>query len=323
MYSVARHHLLQPHHLLRPSATPRRGLGTLDYLILKVSSSPAVHWIEDSLAAVHDCTGLPWWATIVLTTTAARSLMVLGHITQQKTAAKRQVIAKEMNTEILPLLDRACSAKARVEGWSKEQARGQFQMAAKKVHAEKVRGMNCHLAKLTTPVLCQLPLWLCSSVALRNMAMMRHTPERLAELPMYERLLELACEGPACSTNLAQADPTLALPLLFGAALAANVWISGNRLSSATSHLPSRGQRLFTGLLYTLAAIMVPLSAYQPSAVCLYWVTSATIALATNLALMHPSVRRLVRIPLTDLEPSQPYRALQDNLYRALRIRQH
>ena len=32
----------------------------------------------------------------------------------------------------------------------------------------------------------------------------------------------------------------------------------------------------------------VPLSAYQPSAVCLYWVTSATIALATNLALMHP-----------------------------------
>ena len=45
-----------------------------------------------------------------------------------------------MNTEILPSLDRACSAKARVEGWSKEQAMGQFHMAAKKIHAEKVRG---------------------------------------------------------------------------------------------------------------------------------------------------------------------------------------
>ena len=87
---------------------------------------------------------------------------------------------------------------------------------------------------------------------------------------------------------------------------------SGNRLSHATQHLRSRGQTIFTALLYSISAAMVnnlafqqlcisisllkikrnglqvPLAAYQPSAVSLYWMTSGAMAVLLNLLLMEP-----------------------------------
>ena len=88
----------------------------------------------------------------------------------------------------------------------------------------------------------------------------------------------------------------------------------GNRLAKATEHLPSRGQTIFTTVLYSISALMVisfkmekpnieiflnqikfgfkvPLAAYQPSAVSLYWMTSGAMAVLLNLLLMEPRLQ--------------------------------
>jgi len=304
--------LLPKQHHVRP-------LSTFDSIVLKVASSPAVHFIEDSLASIHDSVGLPWWATIMLSTAAARTLIVLpAHITQQKVASKRMIIAKEMSTDIIPAMEKASMKMVKMGKKSKPQAMRDMKQLAGQIHAQKVKGMNCHLAKLSTPMICQIPIWVCSSVALRNLALMRHADFRLSTSPVEERFIQLSTEGPFWCSNLCVEDPTLLVPLLVGTFFAANVWISGNRLAKATEHLPSRGQTIFTAVLYSISALMVPLAAYQPAAVGIYWMTSGAMAVLLNLLLMEPRFRRLVRIPFVEQEPQRPYHQLRENFHKAI-----
>ena len=114
---------------------------------------------------------------------------------------------------------------------------------------------------------------------------MRHADFRLSTSPVEERFIQLSTEvfclkwiklnlaskGPFWCSNLCVEDPTLLVPLLVGTFFAANVWISGivllwslmwhpstgNRLAKATEHLPSRGQTIFTAVLYSISALMV------------------------------------------------------------------
>lgn len=304
--------LLPKHHHVR-------SISTFDSIVLKVASSPAVHFIEDGLASIHDSVGLPWWATIILSTAAARTFIFLpAHITQQKVATKRAILAKEMSTEIIPAMEQASMKLVQMKKKSKAQAMRDMKQLAGQIHAQKVKGMNCHLAKLTTSMLCQIPIWVCSSVALRNLALMRHADFRIATSPVEERFIQLSTEGPFWCSNLCVEDPTLLVPVLVGAFFAANVWISGNRLAKATEHLPSRGQTIFTAVLYSISALMVPLAAYQPSAVGLYWMTSGAMAVLLNLLLMEPRFRRLVRIPFMEQEPQRPYHQLRENFHKAI-----
>lgn len=50
--------------------------GTLsDSIFFKISDSQAVSYVQKSLLAVHDTTGLPWWATIALSTLILRGFI--------------------------------------------------------------------------------------------------------------------------------------------------------------------------------------------------------------------------------------------------------
>jgi len=307
--------LLPRHHV--------RTMSTFESIVMKVASSPAVHFMEDSLAGIHDSVGLPWWGTIMLSTAAARTFIFLpAHITQQKVQVKRMILSKEMSTEIIPALEQASIKMVQLKKRTKEQALMEMKQVAGQIHAQKVKDMNCHLAKLTTPMICQIPVWVCASMALRNLTLMRHSDLRMAASPVEERFIQLSTEGPLWCSNLCVADPTLLVPVLVGFFFAANVWISSNRLSHATQHLRSRGQTIFTALLYSISAAMVPLAAYQPSAVSLYWMTSGAMAVLLNLLLMEPRVRRLVRIPFMEQEPQQPYLQLKENLFKSLGIKE-
>jgi len=331
--------LLPRHHV--------RTMSTFESIVMKVASSPAVHFMEDSLAGIHDSVGLPWWGTIMLSTAAARTFIFLpAHITQQKVQVKRMILSKEMSTEIIPALEQASIKMVQLKKRTKEQAMMEMKQVAGQIHAQKVKDMNCHLAKLTTPMICQIPVWVCASMALRNLTLMRHSDLRMAASPVEERFIQLSTEGPLWCSNLCVADPTLLVPVFVGFFFAANVWISSNRLSHATQHLRSRGQTIFTALLYSISAAMVnnlafqqlcisisllkikrnglqvPLAAYQPSAVSLYWMTSGAMAVLLNLLLMEPRVRRLVRIPFMEQEPQQPYLQLKENLFKSLGIKE-
>lgn len=307
--------------LARPLAPGPRHLSTFEAIYIKVVNSPAAHWIETSLASVHDTTGLPWWGTILLSTALLRTTVTLpAHVTQHKVAAKRLLLGHQMNTEILPELNKAVNRRVAGGKMTKLEAKQEFNKIAKMIHTEKVRGMNCHIFKLTTPIVIQIPVWVMSSVALRNMVTMRYQDDWASTNPVEERLIQLATEGPLWCSNLSLPDPTLLLPVIVGGSFALNIWISGNRLKTAAGHLPTRAQTVLTGALYTLSLAMVPLAAYQPSAVALYWATSGVMAVILNLLLMEPRFRRAVRIPWVEQEPREPYTVLGENARKALRL---
>jgi inner membrane protein COX18 len=124
--------------------------------------------------------------------------------------------------------------------------------------------------------------------------------------------LSYLCSGAFWFPDLTIPDPTLLLPLLVGLSFAANIFISSNRLvPTATAAKQTRLARAITVLLYGLAAAMVPITAYQPAAVGLYWATSGCLGTAFNLVLLSPRFRRWVGIPPTHMDPERPYQALK------------
>ena len=72
---------------------------------------------------VYFSTGLPWWATIVLSTASLRLLLTLpAHITQQKVLAKRVIMSEDMNRDILPSLQAAMRQHIVINKWSQARA---------------------------------------------------------------------------------------------------------------------------------------------------------------------------------------------------------
>lgn len=93
--------------------------------------------------------------------------------------------------------------------------------------------------------------------------------------------------------------------MLVGTSFAVNIFVSSSRLKAGAE--VSRWSRGVTYFLYSLAVLMVPLAAIQPSALALYWATSGAVGVAINLILLSPRYRDLVRIPRTPKDSDTPY----------------
>lgn len=86
-----------------------------------LSTSRPVGFMQDTLVLLHDATGLPWWASIALTTVAFRTIVTLPlTIYQQKITARIEKIALEMPAIVEELKREAAVAKQKFQ-WSDEQ----------------------------------------------------------------------------------------------------------------------------------------------------------------------------------------------------------
>merc|ERR1719369_821867 len=293
----------------------KRQLSTLESLYSKLISLPSVHYIEDTLANMHDNMGLPWWATIMLSTGVMRLILTLpAHITQQKVMAKRYLMTEELNNQLLPALEKATNRHVVLNKWSKKKATDNYRIMARKIRDVKGGDYNCHMSKMFLPMYIQIPVWVLSSVAVRNIAIMRHTTDRQIEVPVEERFIQMSAEGGAWFSNLTIPDPTFILPTLVGLSFSTTIYISANKFKHpAMPQQISKFSRLDL-LLYSISILMIPLASIQPSAVVLYWVTSGVMGVSINLLLLSPMFRRAVRIPKIPAELDNPYSALKDNL---------
>jgi membrane protein insertase Oxa1/YidC/SpoIIIJ len=111
-------------------------------------------------------------------------------------------------------------------------------------------------------------------------------------------------------------DPTLVLPILVGAGFLLGTEISvlqfyDKKLPNVTKAAKQLAVRniLWRGVALGLAYV----AANGPSAVALYWMLSGWSAVAMNLILMSPKVRRWARIPLHKTEEQNPYSKLLAN----------
>lgn len=298
---------------------PARHDSTFSSLYYKLISLPPVHWLEDSLSHLHDVSGLPWWA-VVLACTATARLAITGpaHVTAQKVAAKRFLLAKEMQEVILPALKRATDRQVLINKWSEAKAKKSYNRVASETHREKVVQLNCHHAKLYTPFYIQIPIWVFTSIALRNMSILRASQERIATIPVEERFLQFSTEGFGWIPNLTVPDETLILPVMVGALFASTIYLSSNRHANASPEKMSKFAKGLTYFLYLLSIMMIPIAATQPSAVVLYWASSGAAGMVINLVIMSPRFRRLVKIPKIPSEPQQPYSVVKENVQRQI-----
>ncbi len=106
---------------------------------------------------------------------------------------------------------------------------------------------------------------------------------------MQSRYHELSTEGFLWFPNLSLADPTVILPLTVGSLYLANVFVHAN--NHAEGQQRPKSAKVWTGALSGLAVAMMYFATYVPSAISLYWATSAGTGLAINLLLMSPKIR--------------------------------
>ena len=174
------------------------------------------------------------------------------------------------------------------------------------------------------PFFIQIPFWIASSVAIRNLAtaQVAFTQEDLLQAKV--RVLELANGGFGWVTDLTMPDKTWIVPLSIGLAYLANLELTNSRVSKdlltqGGAKPLKKSHVAFTYFLRGIAIIIVPISANVPAALALYWSVSAYAGLAVNLVMMSPKVRKAVRIPATALDSQNPYKTAWQNFQTNLK----
>ncbi|XP_046453685.1 cytochrome c oxidase assembly protein COX18, mitochondrial-like [Daphnia pulex] len=136
-----------------------------------LSGSSWVMITQHLLETVHDYTHLPCWATIV-TTVSLRLTITLPFAAYQPIIYARLGNLKPEMDAILKELKKETDRAVLVYKWDAKKAKLAFHVCAKKQWNLLVQRDNCHQFKASVLLRCQIPLWVCMSVALRNMLMM-------------------------------------------------------------------------------------------------------------------------------------------------------
>lgn len=88
-----------------------------------ISNSTPVHYFQQGLVQMHDITGLPWWATVILSTVLLRTVVTLPFaIYQNKISARIELLTLEM-PDIVQELKRETAIAIKQFKWSEQQAR--------------------------------------------------------------------------------------------------------------------------------------------------------------------------------------------------------
>lgn len=271
-----------------------------------ISESAPVEWATEIFRLMHDHTGLPWWATIIITTLITRTfvnlpLTVLDHHTR----AKRENLKGEMQ-EIAKRIKMEVQMEAATTEITPSRAALLYTLAVSREQKELFQRENVHPFKSVVIILLQLPVWLSFSVGMRNMCFM--LPQiNSATLKDYN---ELTHGGFGWIQNLIETDQFYILPVMIGVVSLSILEVQ--RVAFDTK--PTKFSKIYTNFLRILFVSFVPLTAFVPSGLCLYWVTNNGCALAQALLLLSPKFRRLVRIPKTDSELQHPYSELYKRL---------
>lgn len=247
--------------------------------------SPHITLIQDFLNAIHDTVGLPWWASIALTTLAFRVCVLPLNIALIRNSARLGVIRNELDAQAKLIQETEQEYVERVHGIGQETQETPEEIAQKledsKLEAaarvdELFAKHKCNpLLNIVSPIL-MAPLFLSIWMSVERICL--HDPQA-------------AMEGLLWFPNLAVPDPTFLLPML-----SALTWLITVELGCDTPR--TENMKLIRSGLRFLAAVMVPVTGAIPSGVFVYWITSNMFSLCQIITLQRFSgVRRLLRIP--------------------------
>uniref|UniRef100_A0A6P7FD63 Uncharacterized protein LOC114328163 n=1 Tax=Diabrotica virgifera virgifera TaxID=50390 RepID=A0A6P7FD63_DIAVI len=167
---------------------------------------------------------------------------------------------------------------------------------------------NCHPAKASLLVLFQIPMWISLSVSLRNLVYMLPYQDINAQVTFAE----LSIGGLGFIPNLTEVDASWILPVGLGIINLAIIELQG--LSKINE--PNKIQKFLVNIFRGISLIMIPVAASVPSCLVLYWTTSSAYGLIQNIVLLSPRVKRICRIPKTEIELENPYKHISQQLQK-------
>ncbi|ALC44002.1 CG4942, partial [Drosophila busckii] len=295
------------------AATQLANAGGLVGFWQSLSNSTPVAYMQDALIQIHDYTGLPWWASIVMSTFMFRAVVTLPlTIYQHKITARIEKIALEMPAIVEELKREAAMAKQKFK-WTDKQTAVVYRRSIKKQWQKLIVRDNCHPLKTVIVLWGQIPLWICQSVALRNLVYMLPDPTTLTAQIVAT---EMTIGGFGWIPNLTQVDNSYILPVALGLINLCIVEVQSMTRTRPATRMQSIANNVFRGL----SVLMVPIACTVPSALCVYWVASSSFGLAQNLLILSPELRRAVGIPQTATELQQPYEQLWLKIQKRARL---
>lgn len=261
--------------------------------------SPPVALTMRYLETIHDVTGLPWWGSIILSTVILRTTVTLPFaIYTSHLMAKNGLLAPEIRNAELKLrmeIDAISSYKR----WSKKYTQFKYNQLMKKTVRDLYVRDNCHPMKAGAVVWFQLPVWIFTSVSLRNLC--GFTP---IDVPV--QCSTLLSEGLFWCSNLTIPDTTLILPI--SAAILNLIIIEVSMLQNMQKGPGNILRKIMVNAWRCLILCMVPIGAVLPSAITLYWVTSSTCGLVQNVVMRSVGVQRALRVPHVPGMSLTPYK---------------
>lgn len=224
------------------------------------------------LENVHVYTGLPWWASIVVTTVGIRLLCAPVILYQLRSAAKLSLMRPEME---------------RINAEIKNSGHDPMVAAAGR---ERIMAL---FAKYNTSpfspfigVLLQAPIFMSFFFGIQNMA---------------GRVESFKDGGALWFTDLSAVDSTYILPILLSGSMLLTIELNaaegmeGNPFADKMKNF----MRLFSVILF-------PVSLNFPSALFCYWITSTYFSLLQSAIFKDPRVKEYLNIPSTTHLAAQP-----------------
>ncbi|ORE09345.1 hypothetical protein BCV72DRAFT_201833 [Rhizopus microsporus var. microsporus] len=265
------------------SSVPFAQLDTSDTL-------PAILAVNESILTYIHNTGFPWWTTIIASTLLLRSTLTLPIAVYQQRSVGKMI-------ELAPMIQSwAETLKVQVGKDSRDRGRSykMYQHELQKQYRKKVNAIyaqyGCSRWKVLLLPYVQIPLFVSMSLTLRHLT--------AYPLPWFGRTAELPADGLTDGglgffTDLTATDSTFILPILIGAGNLVNVEL--NAWYARGMQTPR--QKWMTNIFRALSVAMVPIATYAPTAISLYWVTSAWYSVGQNVSFRVPAVRSTLGMP--------------------------
>jgi len=258
--------------------------------------SKFVQTTENLLVQVHDFSGLPWWATIVLSTFAMR-LMITVPLQCYSLKQQAKVVPFNQACQVMQMrLAEEIKKEAEINNWDVRTRRRQFVLNTMRHRKELQDKLNPPpIWKRYVVPWAQIPLWVGMSFALRDMSLsiMKNTEITSKMIEIHSQLSQ---EGLFWSQNLSHSDPYFALPLL---TCASNLFVIN------MYGLKQRSKPLYY-FLTSLSVLMVPVACKMPASVVLYWFTSSLFGVFQSSALKTDGVRKFLDVGKYQIVPGPP-----------------
>ncbi|XP_076174291.1 cytochrome c oxidase assembly protein COX18, mitochondrial [Ptiloglossa arizonensis] len=280
-------------------------------IIKHISESSFVECIMDALRTLHQYTGLPWWATIILATFCTRIFTFPLAVHQHQVIANIKNIRDEMK-ETTEHWKRMVTKNVTTSKWSAAHAKRVYRTNVRRKWKELIIRDNCHPAKVWVIFMLEAPIWLGLSLSLRNFCFMLPKTNDFA----HEDYLQFTTGGFGWMKNLTEIDHLYILPILFGLLSFAMIEINYTIYGKDYTRL----SRIYMNFIRILTVCLVPILAYLPSSVILFWTANRFCTLSQILLLLSPKIRRLGRISKVNLELQHPYATLYEKLKKRLHL---